>query len=148
MTPPLSFSQVTDLKKIAKKSNLQAKGDAIGMAIQVAGTIGSAIIGTVYAVRQEKQRQQMIESLDALNEQQITELGESLQRINDVNDRIEKFTSFVSLTLANKSSSDINKQIENKNLGKVNSDKKLIYMFVGISVALLIGIIVIKKINK
>lgn len=148
MTPPLSFSQITDLKKIAKSSNTKAKADAIAMAVEIAGTIGSAIITTVYAVRQAKQRQQMAESLDALNEQQITELGESLQRINDVNDKIEKFTSFVSLALANKSAKDINTQIENKNLGKVKSDKKLIYMFVGISLALLIGILVVKKINK
>lgn len=138
-------SQASSLKKIAKTAN---KADAINMAVQIAGDIGAKYITTIYAIKNENERQKIVADLDKLDTEQLSELANSLDKITDSNARIQQIANYVSKSVSSTLSKDISSKIEKQNLGGVMSDRKKIYIAVGVTLAIFLTIIVIKRIRK
>jgi ABC-type phosphate transport system auxiliary subunit len=141
----LTPKQADGLVKATKKLN---KADAINMAVQVVGEVGVKFINTLYEVKNEKKKQQIISDLDKLNNEQISELVSNLDKITDSNARIEELSSSISKFVAQKVGQDISGNINKQNLGKVMSDRKKIYIAIGVTLAIFLTIIVVKKITK
>lgn len=137
--------QADGLVKTAKALN---KADAINMAIQIVGQVGAKYINTIYAIKNEKERQQIIADLDKLDNEQISELLNNLDRINETNARVQEISSYVSKAVGKKLGTDISSRIKKQNLGKVMSDRKKIYIGIGVTLAIFLTIIVVKKITK
>jgi hypothetical protein len=134
----------TSLGKVDKLNKAKGTADAIAMAGEIAGQI----ITVVYAVRNEKERKRIAESLQELDERQMAQLGESLNRINTINAQIEFITNYVANLVGGKESERLSSNIKNKYLGGVMSERKKVLIGVGVTLALFIAIIVIKKIRK
>jgi len=141
----LTPSQANGLVKSAKLLN---KADAINMAVQIVGDVGVKYINTIYAIKNEKERQQIIADLDKLDNEQISELLYNLDRTNETNARIQEISSYVSKAVGKKLGTDISGRIKKQNLGKVMSDRKKIYIGIGVTLAIFLTIIVVKKIRK
>jgi hypothetical protein len=141
----LTPSQANGLVKSAKALN---KADAINMAIQIVGEVGVKYINTIYAIKNEKERQQIIADLDKLDNEQISELLNNLDRINETNARIREISSYVSKVVSQKASQEITGRIKKQNLGNVMSDRKKIYIGIGVTLAIFLTIIVVKRITK
>jgi hypothetical protein len=138
-------SQAKSLKNIATKTN---KTDAIAMASQIVGEIGVKVISTIYDVKNEKQRQNIVAYLDKLDTEQISELADNLNNITDSNARLQELTSFLNKSVSDKLNADISGKIYKENLGGAMSDRKKIYIAVGVTLAIFLTIIVVKKITK
>ena len=141
----LTPKQASGLVKSAKALN---KADAINMAIQIVGEVGAKFITSIYDVKNEKQRQKMIADLEKLDNEQISELLNNLDRINESNARIQEISNYTSKALGKKLGQDISSTIKNKNLGKAMSDRKKIYIGIGVTLAIFLTIIVVKRITK
>ena len=129
-----SSSQLGALKKVAKQQNMKAKADAIGMIVEVVGSVASGIITTVYSVQNEQLRKQLEEQIQYLDEKQASELESTLRATQSQNDRLAFAMDFLSKVEGEKSASKIKTSIENKNLSGVMGDrKKIIYIFVFMS---------------
>ena len=147
---PISFSssQLGALKKVAKQQKLQAKADAISMIVEVVGQVATGIITTVYSVQNEQLRKQLEEQIQYLDEKSASELENALRVTQNQNDRLAFTMDFLSKVEGEKSASKIRNTISNKNLsGVMGERKKIIYIFGGI-IALLVGVVIIKKITK
>jgi hypothetical protein len=143
-----SPSQLGALKKVAEKQKAQAKADAISMIIDVVGGVATGIITTVYSVQNEQLRKQLEDQIQYLDEKSASELETQLRKTQNQDDRLAFTMDFLSKLEGEKSASKIRTKIENKNLSGVKEQrKKIIYIFGGI-IALLVGIVVIKKITK
>ena len=134
----------SSLAKADKLSKVSKTSDAIAMAGEVLGQI----VTVLYAVRNEKERKRIAESLQELDERQMAQLGESLNRINTINAQIEFITNYVANLVGGKESERLSSNIKNKYLGGVMSERKKILIGVGVTLALFIAIIVVKKIRK
>lgn len=141
----ISPQQAKGLVKTAKKLN---KADAINMAVQVVGAVGVKFIETAYEVKNEKQRQKNLEDLEKLEGDEIAELIVRLNTITDSDKRLEEYTSFIANSLAKSKAKELSSGIEKKNFGSVFSDRKKIYTAIGVTLALFLTIIVVKKITK
>jgi len=134
----------TSLGKVDKLNKVKGTADAIAMAGEIAGQI----ITVVYAVRNERERKRIAEALQELDEMQMAQLGESLNRINTINAQIEFITNYVANLVGGKESERLSSNIKNKYLGGVMSERKKVLIGVGVTLALFIAIIVVKKIRK
>lgn len=141
----LTPKQADGLIKSAKQLN---KADAIAMASQIVGTIGVKFVNTIYEVKNEKQRQKIVADLDKLTNEQISELVDSLDKITDSNARIQLLSNSISKFIGDKSGREISSRIRQQNLGKAMSDRKKIYIAVGVTLAIFLTIIVVKRITK
>lgn len=141
----LTPKQADGLIKSAKQLN---KADAIAMASQIVGTIGVKFVNTIYEVKNEKQRQKIVADLDKLTNEQISELVDSLDKITDSNARIQQLSNSISKFIGDKSGREISSRIRQENLGKAMSDRKKIYIAVGVTLAIFLTIIVVKRITK
>jgi glutamyl-tRNA reductase len=144
LAPTFTPKQLDSLKSVAKSENISQKGDAISMAIGIVGDVASGIITTLGAIKNAKLKKKLEEELQYINEQQATELENSLRATQNENDRIAKMMDFLSKMVGQQSA---NKILNEKLSGSVSDRKKIVYIFGGI-VVLLIGVLVIKKINK
>lgn len=133
---------------LVKSAKALSKADAINMAIQIVGDVGAKFITSIYEVKNEKQRQKMIADLEKLDNEQISELLNNLDKINESNARIQEISNYTSKALGNKLGQDISSTIRNKNLGKAMSNRKKIYIGIGVTLALFLTIIVVKRITK
>lgn len=146
--PTFTPKQLDGLKKVAKQQKLQAKADTISMIVEVVGGIATGIITTIYSVENAQLRKQLEDQIQYLDEKQATELENSLRATQSQNNRLAFMMDFLSKVEGEKSASKIRTTIENKNLsGVMGERKKIIYIFGGI-VALLVGIVIIKKVMK
>lgn len=141
----LTPKQADGLIKSAKQLN---KADAIAMASQIVGTIGVKFVNTIYEVKNEKQRQKIVADLDKLTNEQVSELVDSLDKITDSNARIQQLSNSISKFIGDKSGREISSRIRQENLGKAMSDRKKIYIAVGVTLAIFLTIIVVKRITK
>ena len=141
-------SQLNGIKDSVGKINKAQKLASTTDAIAIAGEIGAKIITVSYAIKNEKQRQMIADALQKLDERQMAELGESLNRINTINAQIEFITNYVANLVGGKESERLSSNIKNKYLGGVMSERKKILIGVGVTLALFIAIIVVKKIRK
>jgi hypothetical protein len=147
-SPSFTPKQLDSLKSIAKADKMKNTADAVSMAIGVVGDVATGIITTVWAIRNEQQRQFFAEQIQYLDEKQASELEANLRAITSQEARVRAITQFFSKVVGGKSAQDIKGSIEQRNLGGVMSErKKIIYIFGGI-VVLLVGLVVIKKIMK
>jgi hypothetical protein len=146
--PQLSASQLQGLKsslaKVDKLNKVKGTADAISMAGEAVGQI----IGVVYAVRNERERQRIADALQQLNEKQASDLSDSLNRINTINGQIEFISNFVSNLVGSQEGARISSSIQKKNLGGVMSDRKKILIGIGVTLGLFLTIIVVKKLIK
>jgi hypothetical protein len=124
------------------------KGGGLGDAIEIIGEVGTAIVTSVYAIKNEKFRQQIVSQLNEIDKRNAEELEKSLTKINDVNERIDYMSTFLSNLVANKSSLNLKNRIEDRLLGGAKSDKKTIYYIVGGAIVLFGLIFIIKRIKK
>lgn len=144
---PIQFtpSQAQGLKNIASKAN---KAEAISMAIQIAGDVGAKYITTIYEVKNEKERQRIVAQLQELDEKQLSDLADNLNKITDSNARLQELTSYLTKSVSTKLSTDISGRIQKQNLSGVVSERKKIYIAVGVALGLFLTIIVVKRIIK
>ena len=148
MSISISSSQLGALKKVAKQQKLQAKADTISMIVEVVGGVASGIITTVYSVQNAKLRNQLEDQIQYLDEKSASDLENALRVTQNQNDRLAFTMDFLSKVEGEKSASKIRTTIQNKNLsGVMGERKKIIYIFGGI-IALLVGVVIIKKITK
>ena len=134
--------------KSSASAKASAKGDAIGMVADIVGSVGSAIVTSVYAIKNEKFRQQIVSQLNEIDKRNAEELEKSLTKINDVNERIDYMSTFLSNLVANKSSLNLKNRIEDRLLGRARSDKKTIYYIVGGAIVLFGLIFIIRRIKR
>jgi len=148
MSIPFSSSQLGALKEVAQKQKAQAKADAISMIIDVVGGVATGIITTVYSVQNAQLRNRLEEQIQYLDEKSASELETQLRKTQNQNDRLAFTMDFLSKLEGEKSASKIRTSIQNKNLsGVMGERKKIIYIFGGV-IALLIGVVIIKKLTK
>ena len=121
---------------------------AIGTVVAIVGEVATGIITTVYAVQNEQQRLRLLDQVQYLDEKQATELETNLRKSQSANDRLAYAMDFLSKVEGEKLAKKIKGEIENKNLGGVMSERKKIIMVFGGIIALLFGIVIIKKITK
>jgi hypothetical protein len=134
----------TSLGKVDKLNKVKGTADTIAMAGEIAGQI----ITVVYAIRNERERKRIADVLQELDERQMAELGESLNKINTINAQIEFITNYVANLVGGKESERLSSNIKKKYLGGVMSERKKVLIGVGVTLALFIAIIVVKKIRK
>lgn len=144
---PIHFtpSQAQGLKNIATKMN---KGDAIATASQIIGDIGVKVITTIYEAKNEKERQRIVAQLQELDEKQLSDLADNLNKITDSNARLQELTSYLTKSVSTKLSTDISGRIQKQNLSGVISERKKIYIAIGVTLGLFLTIIVVKRIIK
>jgi len=141
----LTPKQAQGLTKSIKKLN---KADAIQMASEIVGAIAVPLVNSIYAVKNEKLRQSIVAELDKLNAEQLSELTESQSKIEDSDARFEAFMYFFSKSVSAQKSKELSDAIKKEKLGKVMSDRKMIYISIGVTLALFLTIIVVKRITK
>lgn len=144
--PKVPISNVS-LKGQAPKG-VGGKGDVIGMIADIVGMVGGAVITASYQKKNAQLQQQIEENLAKLSDAQREEIKNDLQKISDSNERLSVLINYLADKLGNESALSLKNQISTNLTGAVNKQTKQIYLFVGISVALLIGIVLVKKIMK
>lgn len=146
--PPFTPQQLTKLKNVAKAQKIAKTADVASQVIDIVGGIATGIITTTWAVRNEQQRQRLLEQIEYLDEKQATELENSLRAMQSQNDRLGFMMDFMSKVEGQKSANKIKASIESQNLGGVMGERKKIIMIFGGVLVLLIGLVIIKKVIK
>ena len=141
---PLTPNQLGGIKKAVKADKMANTAQAI----ELVGQVGSAIISTVYSIKNEKLRQQYADELQKLNEKQAAELEQMLKSIQSVDDRIAQFGAILGQVLAKQSSDTITQGINKAYLSETKSQLKLILSAFGVFIAIIGTVALIKKIRK
>lgn len=136
------------LKGQAPKGKVGSKADAIGMIADIVGMVGSAIITKSYQKKNSKLQAEIERNLAQLSDRQREELRDNLLKISDSNERLSVLINYLADKLGTESAISLKSNIDSNLAGAVNKQTKQIYWFVGISVAVLVGIVLIKKIMK
>ena len=144
----INVGNAQSLSKSVKSAKLNAKADAIGMIADIVGMVGSAIITKSYQKKNSQFQAEIERNLAQLSDRQREELRNNLLKIADANERLSVLINYLADKLGTESAIALKSNIDTNVLGAVNKQTKQIYWFVGISVAVLIGIVVIKKIIK
>jgi hypothetical protein len=144
----INLGNTQSLSKSVKSAKLKAKADAIGMIADIVGMVGSAIITKSYQKKNSKLQAEIESNLAQLSDRQREELRDNLLKISDSNERLSVLINYLADKLGTASAISLKSNIDSNLAGAVNKQTKQIYWFVGISVAVLVGIVLIKKIMK
>jgi hypothetical protein len=144
----LNVGNAKAISKSVKNAKGMAKGDAVSMIAEIVGMVGSAIITKSYQKKNAKFQEEIERNLAQLSDRQREELRDNLLKIADANERLSVLINYLADKLGTESAIALKSNIDTNVLGAVNKQTKQIYWFVGISVAVLIGIVVVKKIIK
>jgi hypothetical protein len=144
----INLGNTQSLSKSVKSAKLKAKADAIGMVAEIVGMVGSSLITSSYNKKNAQYQAQIESELLKLSDLQREELRDNLLKVSNSNQRLSIVVNYLADKLGSESSLNLKSRINENLAGAVNKETKQIYLFIGIAVAVLIGIIAIKKIKK
>jgi len=144
----LNLGNVKAIGKSVKTAKATSKANTIGMIAEIVGMVGTAIATKSYQKKNAKFQAEIENNLAQLSDRQIEELRNNLLKIADVNERLSVLINYLADKLGTESAIALKSNIDTNVLGAVNKQTKQIYWFLGISLAVLISIVVIKKIKK
>ena len=146
--PTFTPQSLAKLKDVAKAQKIAKTADVVGSVISVVGDVATGIITTSYAVKNEQQRQRLLEQIQYLDEKQASELENSLRALQTQDARLGYMMDFLSKVEGEKSANKIKSSIEKQNLGGVMGERKKIIMIFGGVILLFIGLVIVKKVTK